>query len=295
MRPARLALSTPVRELAPGGPIWADPLSTLDEVVRAMARAGVHHASVGSGGVARAVISTRDVARAMLDRGEGWRRARAIDVATAPPVALDADAPASEAVRLMVSARVGSVLLAKEGRIVGMVTERDLVGLAVTAYLGGRVRDVMTVDPKVARPGTSVVEALRAMVSGGFRHLPTYAGNSIRVASMDDVVNAVVEGRVGLEGDLLDCARGDPPIVDPASPLEEAVRTMAYRRTDYLLALDAGRLVGILTERDLVRRALAPLVSIAPERPKPRSPEGAGPPTSHRRPVDEIRIAILTH
>jgi CBS domain-containing protein len=51
-------------------------------------------------------------------------------------------------------------------------------------------------------------------------------------------------------------ARPNPPSVAPQTPLSEALATMRARKGEPLLVLDAGRLVGIFTERDVLRRVL---------------------------------------
>ena len=45
---------------------------------------------------------------------------------------------------------------------------------------------------------------------------------------------------------------GKPLIVEPALPVSEAIRTMHAAGVDCLLVCDAGRLVGIFTDRDAV-------------------------------------------
>jgi CBS domain-containing protein len=60
-------------------------------------------------------------------------------------------------------------------------------------------------------------------------------------------------------------ARPNPPTVAPQTPLGEALAQMRARRGEALLVLDGGRLAGILTERDVVRRVLGR--EIDPQRP----------------------------
>ncbi|MGC9117022.1 MAG: CBS domain-containing protein, partial [Conexivisphaera sp.] len=53
----------------------------------------------------------------------------------------------------------------------------------------------------------------------------------------------------------------DPVTIDPLATASEAARTMSSKDVGSLLVVDAGRLVGILTERDIVLHVLAKFVS----------------------------------
>ncbi len=79
------------------------------------------------------------------------------------------------AARAMRERRVGAVLISADDRLEGIFTERDMVTRVVAE---GRdpdhttLGDVMTADPDTAPPNTTVIEALRRMQDGGYRHLP---------------------------------------------------------------------------------------------------------------------------
>jgi CBS domain-containing protein len=95
-----------------------------------------------------------------------------------------------EAARCMCDRRVGSVLVTREGRLVGIFTERDMVSRVVAP---GRdpdktpLAEVMTQDPDTVVPRTTAIEALRRMQDGGFRHLPVVdQGRLVGIVSRRD-------------------------------------------------------------------------------------------------------------
>ena len=95
-----------------------------------------------------------------------------------------------EAARCMCDHQVGSVLVTREGRLIGIFTERDIVSRVVAP---GRDPDktplaqVMTQDPDTVVPRTTAIEALRRMQDGGFRHLPVVDhGRLIGIVSRRD-------------------------------------------------------------------------------------------------------------
>ena len=58
---------------------------------------------------------------------------------------------------------------------------------------------------------------------------------------------------------VAECMARDLLVVEPSTPLEEAARRMAERNVGTVLALEGDRVVGILTERDVLRAVAAGL------------------------------------
>ena len=110
-----------------------------------------------------------------------------------PALAVKADTPIGECVRLMKEHNVGSVLVISDdekGDLVGIFTERDLLKMIKIVdegrHLDKPVRTVMTKKVKTI-DYTRIHEALDIMVENGFRHLPVVStGNDgkVRVAGV---------------------------------------------------------------------------------------------------------------
>ena len=79
-----------------------------------------------------------------------------------------------EAAEKMHEANVGAVVVTDFGRIVGIVTERDLLrAVAQRARAAeARCRQWMTPDPITIEPDTAVEAAAKIMFDHNFRHLP---------------------------------------------------------------------------------------------------------------------------
>lgn len=90
----------------------------------------------------------------------------------------------------MVERNVGSVVVADFGRIIGVLTERDIMRAvaARTHSSDARVREWMTADPITATGDTSVEDAAQTMFDHGFRHLPIVEGErAVGIVSIRDV------------------------------------------------------------------------------------------------------------
>jgi CBS domain-containing protein len=108
---------------------------------------------------------------------------------------VEATAPVVEVAQRMVERNVGAVLVVEDGRLRGIMTERDLMR-AVARGLADNVvvADCMTVDPETIGPDDTIEHAGVLMIHGGFRHLPVVDGDEIvGVLSIRDLVPLLLE------------------------------------------------------------------------------------------------------
>ncbi len=102
------------------------------------------------------------------------------------------DATAFDAAVLMNEHKVGSLLVMDGGRLVGIITERDVLQEVVSQRrdpAATPVDDVMTSEVACCRPETTVDEARGVMKNRRIRHLPVLddADHLIGVVSIGDL------------------------------------------------------------------------------------------------------------
>jgi CBS domain-containing protein len=98
-----------------------------------------------------------------------------------------------EVAERMTAKNVGAVVVKDFGRLIGILTERDLLkAMAARVHTSdARVRQWMTADPITATPETTLDEAAQVMIDNGFRHLPVVEdGQVVGVVSLRRVVSA---------------------------------------------------------------------------------------------------------
>jgi CBS domain-containing protein len=107
-------------------------------------------------------------------------------------VSVGSDATVFDAVKAMVDANVGAVLVSEGGEVSGIFTERDyLRRIAVEGRTSRetRVRDVMSSPVVVVTPQTTVDETMAIMSDRRLRHLPVMDGDSLAgMISIGDLV-----------------------------------------------------------------------------------------------------------
>jgi CBS domain-containing protein len=100
------------------------------------------------------------------------------------------------AVQLMLEQKLGAVLVERDGRVVGIFTERDLMRRVVAAGIGldRAIEEVMTPDPETLRLDDGVAFALNRMAVGGFRNVPIVDENGalVGILSQREVVDYIV-------------------------------------------------------------------------------------------------------
>jgi CBS domain-containing protein len=105
------------------------------------------------------------------------------------------DVSLTDVAKRMVSRDVGAVLVVDGDRLVGILTERDVL----RAVAGGIreetvVADWMTADPETMDPSETTRQAAVLMIHGGFRHLPLTEGDEIvGMLSIRDLMRVVLE------------------------------------------------------------------------------------------------------
>ena len=108
---------------------------------------------------------------------------------------VEPDLPLAEVAKRMVSRDVGAALVTEGARLVGIVTERDILravarGIQETAA----VADCMTSDPETMDPDESTEHAAVLMLHGGFRHLPIVEGDDVvGMLSIRDLMRVTLE------------------------------------------------------------------------------------------------------
>lgn len=107
------------------------------------------------------------------------------------------DTSVYDALTLMAERNIGALVVADEGVLTGIVSERDYARKVILLGRESRkttVGEIMTPDPVTVSMEDTVDECMELMTNNRFRHLPVVEDGQLRgVISIGDVVGAVIE------------------------------------------------------------------------------------------------------
>ena len=125
------------------------------------------------------------------------------------------DATIYDAIKLMAEKNVGALLVMENGKLVGIVSERDYsrkVMLRGKTSRNSYVREIMTTNLTTAHPRETIEDCLRFMTDKHIRHLPVVDGEDLRgVVSIGDLVKEVISSQSATLEQLRDYISGGYP------------------------------------------------------------------------------------
>lgn len=184
------------------------------------------------------------------------------------------DASALEAALRMRDRRVGSVFVEsldrpqQDCRLTGIVTETDLVAKVLApgrSAPGTTVSQIMSSPILTIAPDRPMIDASHLMHAHHVRHLGVSDGRDVLgVVSVRDLAKHFTDATSGAVQALNDVyspltvlMRQALETLDARDTVAQAARWMAEKRIGSVFVVEAGELVGIVTESDIVRKTLA--------------------------------------
>jgi CBS domain-containing protein len=192
---------------------------------------------------------------------ESVREAMVTDVLT-----LKTDATIEDVLELMLSTRAGGIVIVDEdNRVKGIVTERDLVFLLSAKVTGKKVEDYMSRNVVTATPGMTLGDAAKIMVRNSFRRLPVVRQGFltglittrmiIEFIGRNNIFEKIIQNEIDevLATRVSEIMRENVPTVPIGKDIGEVAEIMESTGIGTVCVVEDSRLLGILTERDIVR------------------------------------------
>ncbi len=123
------------------------------------------------------------------------------ELMTTAPITVQPDATLGEVAVLMKQEDCGSIPVVEDGRLVGIVTDRDIVIRGIAAGSDPktqRVSTVMSADPVTIRPDDDLADAEKVMADRQIRRLPVVEnGKLVGIIVTAQIARAADKRKVG--------------------------------------------------------------------------------------------------
>lgn len=181
-------------------------------------------------------------------------------------VTLTHDATISDAVDTIVEKKIGGLpIIDNDGVLNGIVTERDVLRVFGAERSTLTVEDVMSTSLRVTAPDCPIGNVTHDMIQFRFRRLPVVsddvlfgmvtASDIMKYLGSREVFSRLTTGNIaevmGLPVRTL--LSGDLFTTTPMQSINQAAREMLTRNIGALPVIEDSRLIGLVTEFDLVR------------------------------------------
>ena len=261
--------------------VSAPPTQTIIAAVGQMTKCGFRRLPVTDPGTGRlrGIITSGDIIN-FMGGGDKYRLVQvrhggnliaAVNesirtIMTQQPQTLPHDARISDAVGVILKKKIGGLpIVDKEGVLAGIVTERDVLHVLAAERSTLNVEDVMSSALRVTAPDCPIATVTRDMTKHRFRRLPVVsddvlygivtATDIMRYLGSRDVFARLETGNVaevtGLPVRTL--IAGELRTTTPEKKINEAAQEMLKRNIGALPVIEDSRLIGLVTEFDLVR------------------------------------------
>ena len=143
------------------------------------------------------------------------------DAAQTTPTVVDPGTSVADAARLMLSGDSRTVIVVEDDRVVGLLTERDIIARVVSRGLDLHIPVglVMTPDPVTLPASESLISAYAVMREHGLRRLPLLEGERLAgLLLLDDLTSEVTVDTLTTYGHCPSCGGGQlRPVSDGES------------------------------------------------------------------------------
>jgi len=172
----------------------------------------------------------------------------------------------ADAVAIIVNKKVGGLpIVNDDGVLAGIITERDVMRVLAAEKSSLAVENVMTASLRVTQPDCPIAEVTRDMTQHRFRRLPVVSDEVLYgIITATDIMHYLGSREVFSRlstGDIAEVMRlpvrtliaGDLFTITPEKSINEAARQMLEKNIGALPVIEDTRLIGLVTEFDLVR------------------------------------------
>jgi len=178
------------------------------------------------------------------------------DIMTATVISVSPDQTVSAAIREMAKYRISCVIVTAGGKAVGILTERDVLRGVATRYdefVRATIAEEMSKPVVSVCPKTTTLRASKLMAARKIKRLLVVDEQQpVGVVTQTDIASALIA--MAPFRNIADLMTGELVWVHETTTLVEAAQIMAAKNISCVVVLQAGKAVGVVTEKDILQR-----------------------------------------
>ncbi|MCK4293114.1 MAG: PAS domain S-box protein [Planctomycetes bacterium] len=186
-----------------------------------------------------------------------WRQTA--DVMSKDVAAISSDETVVAAAKMMSEKNISCLVVVDDVRLTGILTETDILKRAVVQgkdFRGTKVAEIMSRSVESVSSKLSVLDAGKVMSDKHIKRLPVLDEEKlVGVVTQTDLVRALTA--YGMWREVAEIMNTDVAVTQVNASVTEAAKIMAERGISCVAVLDQEKVVGVLTERDLLKRVVA--------------------------------------
>lgn len=181
-------------------------------------------------------------------------------------ITLPSTASVEDALKEITGSRIGGIVVVDEDNsIKGVVTEKDFIDLIAGKKTGIQASEAMSSRVISTTPGTALGDATKIMVRNSFRRLPVTSQDFLEgmitsriildFLGNGEIFKKIVKNEVNeiLDTKVREIMDEDVPVASQDTDLGELASLMEERGTGTVCIVQDSKLLGIITERDIVK------------------------------------------
>jgi signal transduction histidine kinase/CBS domain-containing protein/DNA-binding NarL/FixJ family response regulator len=181
------------------------------------------------------------------------------DVMSRDVITISPDEAVVLATKVMSENNISCIIVVDNASVVGILTETDVLKRAVAQekdFNKLRVRQIMSSSVETVSSDLSVIEASKIMEEKHIKRLPIMEERRlVGIVTQTDLVRVLTS--YGMWRDVKEIMSRDVAGIQSKATVLDAAKIMASRNITCIIALKADEPVGILTEKDLLKKIVA--------------------------------------
>jgi CBS domain-containing protein len=163
------------------------------------------------------------------------------------------DATVQAAIQIMSSEKISALPVVEHDKLIGIISERDYVRKVASQDIPAwsvKIHEVMTTDVITVNIDEPLDHCTSIMSAKRIRHLPVMQdGELVSLISITDIVDLIKTVK-----EIVDSKDRQLQTITPDATAQAAIQIMSSEKISALPVVEHGKLVGIISERDCVRK-----------------------------------------